>query len=207
MRDTATEIVRRLQAAGFEAFWVGGCVRDFLLGREPQDYDIATNARPEETEKLFPKTIPVGRQFGVLLVVEGGHEFQVATFRAEAEYKDGRRPEVVRFSDAREDAIRRDFTVNGLFFDPIAHQTYDWVGGEADLRARIVRTIGSPDERFAEDHLRMLRAIRFAAQRGFDIDAATFSAVRKHAEKIRLVSAERVRDELIKLFAPPHAAL
>ena len=206
MRDTAIEIVRRLQAAGFEAFWVGGCVRDCLLGREPQDYDIATNARPEQTEKLFPKTIPVGKQFGVLLVVEAGHEFQVATFRAEADYRDGRRPEVVRFSDAREDAIRRDFTINGLFFDPIANQLYDWVGGEADLRAKTVRTIGSPEERFAEDRLRMLRAIRFAAQLGFQIDAATFAAVQKHAEKIRLISAERVRDELIKLFAPPHAA-
>jgi poly(A) polymerase len=206
MRDTAIEIVRRLQGAGFEAFWVGGCVRDFLLGREPQDYDIATNARPEQTEKLFPKTIPVGKQFGVLLVVEDGHEFQIATFRAEAEYKDGRRPDVVRFSDAREDAIRRDFTVNGLFFNPIGNQLYDWVGGEADLRAKIVRTIGSPDERFAEDHLRMLRAIRFAAQLGFDIDAVTFSSVQKHSEKIQLVSAERVRDELIRLFAPPHAA-
>lgn len=206
MRTTATDIVRRLQAAGFEAFWVGGCVRDSLLGREPQDYDIATNATPEQTEKLFPKTIPVGKQFGVLLVVEGGHQFQIATFRAESDYKDGRRPENVRFSDAREDAIRRDFTVNGLFFDPIANQLHDWVGGEADLRAKIIRTIGSPDERFAEDHLRLLRAIRFAAQLGFDIEANTFAAVQTHAEKIRLVSDERVRDELLKLFAPLHAA-
>src|SRR5204862_872718 len=206
MRDAATEIVRRLQAAGFEAFWVGGRVRDVLLGRQPIDYDIATTARPEQTEKLFPKTIPVGKQFGVLLVVEGGHEFQIATFRAEADYKDGRRPETVRFADAREDAIRRDFTVNGLFFDPIANQLHDWVGGEADLRAKIIRTIGSPDERFAEDHLRLLRAIRFAAQLGFDIEPQTFAAVQKHAEKIRVVSAERIRDELLKLFAPRHAA-
>jgi poly(A) polymerase len=206
MRDTATAIVRRLQTAGFEAFWVGGCVRDFLLGREPRDYDIATNARPEQTEKLFPKIIPVGKQFGVLLVVENGHQFQIATFRAESDYKDGRRPENVHFSNAREDAIRRDFTVNGLFFDPITNQLHDWVGGEADLRARIIRTIGSPHERFAEDHLRLLRAIRFAAQLGFDVEANTFAAVQKHAEKIRLVSAERVRDELIKLFSPPHAA-
>jgi len=206
MRATAIEIVRRLQAAGFEAFWVGGCVRDVLLGREPSDYDIATNARPEQSERLFPKIIPVGKQFGVLLVVEGGHEFQIATFRAEADYKDGRRPETVRFADAREDAIRRDFTVNGLFFDPIANQLHDWVGGEKDLRAKIIRTIDSPDERFAEDHLRLLRAIRFAAQLGFEIEAQTFAAVQKHAEKIRVVSAERIRDELLKLFAPPHAA-
>jgi poly(A) polymerase len=206
MRATATEIVRRLQTAGFEAFWVGGCVRDFLLGREPQDYDIATNATPDQTETLFPKTIPVGKQFGVLLVLEGGHQFQVATFRAEADYRDGRRPEKVQFSHAREDAIRRDFTVNGLFFDPIANQLHDWVGGEKDLRAKVIRTIGSPEERFAEDHLRLLRAIRFAAQLDFNIEPQTFAAVQKHAEKIQLVSAERVRDELIKLFVPPHAA-
>lgn len=206
MRATATEIVRRLQAAGFEAFWVGGCVRDILLERDPQDYDIATNAVPEQIEKLFPKTVPVGKQFGVLLVVEDEHQFQIATFRAESNYKDGRRPENVRFSDAREDAIRRDFTVNGLFFDPIANQLHDWVGGEADLRAKIIRTIGSPDDRFAEDHLRLLRAIRFAAQLGFELEANTFAAVKAHAEKIRLVSAERIRDELIKVFTPPHAA-
>ncbi len=206
MRTIATDIVRRLQVASFEAFWVGGCVRDVLLGREPSDYDIATNARPEQTEKLFPKIIPVGKQFGVLLVVEGGHEFQIATFRAEADYKDGRRPETIRFADAREDAIRRDFTVNGLFFDPITNQLHDWVGGEKDLRAKIIRTIGSPDERFAEDHLRLLRAIRFAAQLDFEMEAQTFAAVQKHAEKIRVVSAERIRDELLKLFAPPHAA-
>lgn len=206
MRETAINIVRRLQDAGFEAFWVGGCVRDFLLGREPQDFDVATNARPEQTEKLFPKTIPVGKQFGVLLVVEDGHEFQIATFRAESDYQDGRRPEQVHFSNAREDAIRRDFTVNGLFFDPITNQTHDWVGGENDLRAKIIRTIGSPDERFGEDHLRLLRAIRFAAQLGFEIEPQTFAAIQRLAEKIKVVSAERIRDELIKLFTPPHAA-
>ena len=205
MRSTATEIVRRLQSAGFEAFWVGGCVRDFLLGREPQDYDIATNARPDQTEKLFPKTIPVGKQFGVLLIIEDGHQFQIATFRAESGYQDGRRPANVRFSDAREDAIRRDFTVNGLFFDPIANQLHDWVRGEQDLRSKIIRTIGSPDERFGEDHLRLLRAIRFAAQLGFEIEPDTFASLQRNAEKIKGVSAERIREELIQLFAPPHA--
>jgi putative nucleotidyltransferase with HDIG domain len=205
MRAIATQIVQRLQAAGFEAFWVGGCVRDFLLGREPQDFDIASNAKPEQVEALFPKTIPVGRQFGVMIVVESGHEFQIAAFRAEAEYRDGRRPGQVRFADAREDAIRRDFTVNGLFFDPIAKQLHDWVGGEADLRAKIIRTIGSPEERFGEDHLRLLRAIRFAAQLGFEIEPDTWRAVQANADKITRVSAERIRDELIKLFAPPHA--
>ncbi|HMJ90232.1 MAG TPA: HD domain-containing protein [Candidatus Acidoferrum sp.] len=205
MRKTATEIVRRLQAAGFEAFWVGGCVRDFLLGREPQDFDIASNAKPEQVEALFPKTIPVGKQFGVMIVVEGGHEFQIAAFRAEADYKDGRRPEQVRFANAREDAIRRDFTVNGIFFDPITNQLHDWVGGAEDLRAKLIRTIGSPEERFGEDHLRLLRAIRFAAQLNFEIEANTWKAVQTNAEKITRVSAERIRDELIKLFTPPHA--
>ncbi len=206
MRHTATEIVRRLRHAGYEAYWAGGCVRDALLGREPHDYDVATNATPDQIEALFSHTIPVGKQFGVIVVLEGGHQFQVATFRAEENYQDGRRPGTVRFSHAREDAVRRDFTVNALFYDPITEQVHDWVGGEKDLRARLIRTVGSPDERFAEDHLRLLRAIRFAAQLGFDIEAQTMAAVQKHAEKIKLTSAERIRDELIKLFAPPHAA-
>ena len=202
-RELAAGIVLRLQQAGFSAFWVGGCVRDFLLGREPQDYDIATDARPEQIEKLFKRTIAVGRKFGVMMVVEDEHQFQVATFRAEADYQDGRHPEQVTFSNAQADAQRRDFTVNGLFYDPIAEKLHDWVGGEKDLRAKIIRTIGAPEERFTEDHLRLLRAIRFAAQLGFEIEPQTFAAVKKLAPKIELVSAERVRDELIKLFAPP----
>ncbi|MGA2869013.1 MAG: CCA tRNA nucleotidyltransferase, partial [Verrucomicrobiota bacterium] len=165
-RETAKAIVQRLQKAGFAAFWVGGCVRDFLLGREPQDFDIATDARPEQVEKLFQKTIPVGKKFGVMVVVENGQQFQVATFRAEADYRDGRHPEKVVFANAEADALRRDFTVNGLFYDPLTQKTHDWVGGEKDLRAKIIRTIGSPEERFGEDHLRMLRAVRFAAQLG-----------------------------------------
>ena len=205
-RQLAAAIVQKLQAAGFSAFWVGGCVRDFLLGREPGDYDIATSARPDDIEKIFPRTVPVGRKFGVVVVVEGEHQFQVATFRAEADYRDGRHPETVVFADAQADAARRDFTVNGLFFDPIAEKLHDWVGGEADLRARVIRTIGSPGERFAEDHLRLLRAVRFAAQLGFEIEPATFAAVKTLAPKIKLISAERVRDELIKLLQPPHAA-
>lgn len=204
-RDIAAKIVRRLQAAGFAAFWVGGCVRDFLLERAPQDYDIATDARPEQIEKLFKKTIAVGRKFGVMIVVEGTHQFQVATFRAEADYQDGRHPKQVTFSNAQADAQRRDFTVNGLFYDPVAKKIHDWIGGERDLRARIIRTIGAPEERFAEDHLRLLRAVRFAAQLGFEIEPQTFAAVKKLAPKIELISAERIRDELIKLFSPPHA--
>src|SRR5579862_6812053 len=202
MRATATKIVRALHKAGFEAFWVGGCVRDFLLGREPEDYDIVTSALPDQIEKLFKHTIAVGRKFGVMVVVDGGHEFQVATFRAEADYQDGRHPEHVTFGNARADAERRDFTVNGLFFDPVHNQLHDWVGGEKDLRAKIIRTIGSPTERFAEDHLRLLRAVRFAARLGFEIEPHTFRAVQANAPKIRGISAERIQDELVKLFAP-----
>jgi putative nucleotidyltransferase with HDIG domain len=205
-QSTAKEIVSRLQKAGFTAFWVGGCVRDFLLGREPQDIDIATDAKPEQVEKLFKRTFAIGKKFGVIIVVEGGHQFQVATFRSEENYQDGRRPEKVVFSDAKADALRRDFTINALFYDPITETTHDWVGGEKDLRARIIRTIGKPEERFGEDHLRLLRAIRFAAQLNFEIEPATFAAVKALAPKIKLISAERIRDELLKLFRPPHAA-
>jgi poly(A) polymerase len=202
----AKEIVERLQKAGFAAFWVGGCVRDFLLGREPQDFDIATDAKPESVEKLFKRTITVGKKFGVMVVVENKHQFQVATFRAESDYKDGRRPETIHFANAEADASRRDFTVNGLFYDPISKKTHDWVGGEKDLRAKIIRTIGKPEERFAEDHLRLLRAVRFAAQLNFEIEPKTFAAIKSLAPKIKLISAERIRDELLKLFSPPHAA-
>ena len=206
MRILATAIVQRLQSAGHEAFWVGGCVRDTLLGKEPKDYDIATSARPEEVERLFRQTIPVGRQFGVLLVVENGISFQVATFRQEADYRDGRHPEQVTFAGARADARRRDFTINGLFFDPVGQALHDWVGGREDLEQRRIRTIGRPEERFAEDHLRLLRVVRFAAQLDFTIEPETLEAVGRMANRIVSVSAERIREELIRLFAPPHAA-
>jgi poly(A) polymerase len=205
LAETAGGIAARLQTAGFEAFWVGGCVRDSLLGRVPGDYDIATSARPEEMEKLFSRTIPVGRKFGVIIVVEAGHQFEVATFRAEAEYLDGRRPEKVTFAEPKADAQRRDFTVNGLFFDPVQKKVHDWVGGEQDLRRKLIRTIGAPEERFGEDHLRMLRAVRFATQLDFEIDPATFAALQLLAPKILGISAERIREELIRIFAPPHA--
>jgi len=205
-RVIAKQIVERLQSAGFAAFWVGGCVRDFLLGREPQDFDIASDAKPDDVEKLFKRTIPVGKKFGVIIVVEGEQQFQVATFRAEADYRDGRRPEKVVFANAEADASRRDFTVNGLFYDPHTEKIHDWVGGDRDLRAKIIRTIGAPEERFGEDHLRMLRAVRFAAQLGFQIEPRTLEAIRSLAPKIQAISAERIRDELIKLFSPPHAA-
>ena len=206
LKTKATEIVLRLQQAGFQAFWVGGCVRDFLLGREPGDYDIVTSALPNQIEQVFRRTIPVGRKFGVLIVLEGDDQFQVATFRAEADYQDGRHPERVSFGDATADARRRDFTVNGLFYDPIGKQLHDWVGGEGDLRKKLIRTIGVPEERFAEDHLRLLRAVRLAAQLGFEIEPVTFEAIKHATSRIQSISAERIRDELLKLFQPPHAS-
>jgi tRNA nucleotidyltransferase/poly(A) polymerase len=205
-RDIAISILRTLHTAGHEAWLVGGCVRDELRGAEPKDFDIATDARPEQVEAIFPKTIGVGKSFGVMLVLEGGEQFEVATFRAESGYTDGRRPDSVTFGDAEADALRRDFTINGLFLNPVTNELRDWVGGEADLKAGVLRTIGDPAERFGEDHLRLLRAVRFAAQLDFQIEPATFAAVQQHAENINRVSAERIRDELLKLFRPPHAA-
>jgi putative nucleotidyltransferase with HDIG domain len=205
-KSIARNIVAQLQQKGFSAFWVGGCVRDFLLGREPQDIDIATDAKPAQVEKLFQHTYAVGKKFGVIIVIEDEQQFQVATFRSEENYQDGRRPEKVVFSSAKEDALRRDFTVNALFYDPITKTTHDWVGGEQDLRAKIIRTIGRPEERFGEDHLRLLRAVRLAAQLDFEIEPQTFAAVKALAPKIKLISAERIRDELLKLFRPPCAA-
>ena len=203
MEATATRIVRRLRDAGHEAFFAGGCVRDRLLGREAHDIDVATSARPEEVQKLFPRTVAVGAQFGVIVVLEDGAEFQVATFRADGAYIDGRRPESVTFTTAEGDAHRRDFTVNGLFYDPIDNKILDYVGGEADLKAGIIRCIGSPADRFQEDKLRLLRGVRFAAVLGFRFDPATWAALREMAPSIRAVSAERIRDELAKIFAHP----
>jgi tRNA nucleotidyltransferase/poly(A) polymerase len=205
-RETATEIIRRLNEAGHEAYLVGGCVRDELRGLAPADYDIATNARPDEVEALFARTVGVGKSFGVMLVLEADEQFEVATFRADGEYIDGRHPSAVKFSDAKTDASRRDFTVNGLFLNPVTGEVHDWVSGEADLEKRILRTIGDPDARFGEDRLRLLRAVRFAAQLDFEIESATWDAVQTHANAIIQVSAERIRDELLKLFRPPHAA-
>ncbi len=202
----ARDIAARLQQNGFEAYWVGGCVRDRLLGRLPQDFDIATSARPDEIERLFSQTVPVGRQFGVVVVRLEGVSYQVSTFRAEGPYLDGRRPSSVRFTDAVEDARRRDLTVNGLFYDPVRGQLHDWVEGQLDLERKRIRMIGDPVERLGEDHLRLLRVPRFAAQLAFDIEPSTLAAVRSHAAGIRTVSAERVRDELRKLFQYPHAA-
>lgn len=206
MRETALEIVRRLRAAGHLAYFAGGCVRDRCLGREPADYDIATTATPAQVQALFAHTIPVGAAFGVVLVHEQGHDIQVAMFRAEGEYRDGRHPESVRPGTPQEDARRRDFTINGLLEDPLTGEVIDYVGGRADLAARVVRCIGDPRQRFAEDHLRLLRAVRLAANLGFTISTGTWDALRAAAPQIRQVSAERVRDELLKLLTRPGAA-
>jgi poly(A) polymerase len=200
----ARSIVERLRSKGFEALYAGGCVRDRLLGLEPHDYDVATSARPEQVEALFPRTVPVGAQFGVILVLEQGEEIQVATFRGDGVYLDGRHPESVVYTDAEGDARRRDFTVNGLFCDPLKDEILDFVGGRDDLEAGILRAIGNPSERFAEDKLRMLRAIRFATTLGSTIDPATWAAVKRHAPEIHAVSAERIRDEFCKILLSPN---
>ena len=202
-RETATEVVRALREAGHEAYLVGGCVRDLLMGAEPGDYDISTSARPLEVRGLFEKTVPVGEAFGVVLVLEGGYTFEVATFRTEGPYEDGRHPSRVEFATAEEDVLRRDFTVNGLLLDPLdpaSGNVIDHVGGREDIRRKLIRTIGDPDARFAEDHLRMLRAVRFAANLGFEVEPATLQAVRRHAPLVGRTSAERVREELTKLL-------
>ncbi|MCC7518953.1 MAG: CCA tRNA nucleotidyltransferase [Verrucomicrobiae bacterium] len=202
-RQAAARVAARLRAAGHEAFFAGGCVRDALRRRRPKDYDVATSARPSEVERLFKRTVGVGKAFGVMRVREGGVETEVATFRVDGPYRDGRRPSAVRFCGAEEDAKRRDFTVNGLFYDPARRRVADYVGGRSDLARRVLRAIGDPRARFQEDHLRMLRAVRFAAELGFRIEAATWRAVRAMAPRIRRVSSERIRDELTKLLVSP----
>ncbi len=197
-RVLAEKIVATLRSKGYEAYFAGGCVRDSLRGVEPHDFDIATNAHPQEVQKLFQKTIPVGVQFGVILVVEEGISFEVATFRHEAGYVDGRRPTEVVFTNLKQDAIRRDFTVNGLYYDPQTKKTIDYVGGEADIKAKVIRTIGNPDDRFLEDHLRLMRAIRFSVQLGYEIEETTWKAIEKHHALIQKVSQERIREEFTK---------
>lgn len=200
LETAARAICERLAATGHRAVWAGGCVRDRLLGRPFHDIDIATSARPEQVVELFPRTRPVGRSFGVVLVQQGGHWFEVATFREDLEYRDGRRPVGVRYADEIADARRRDFTINGMFYDPLTDEVRDYVDGRADLAARLVRAIGDPRRRFAEDRLRMVRAVRFAATLEFDIEPATAAAIRELAPAIVEVAAERLREELNRLW-------
>ncbi len=199
--ELARRIVHRLRRQGRQAWLVGGCVRDRLLGRQPEDYDVATDAPPELVLELFPGARLVGARFGVVLVREGEAEVQVATFRSDHAYRDGRRPSAVSFeTDPRRDVLRRDFTINGLLMDPDSGQVLDFVGGRKDLAAGLIRAIGNPEERFAEDHLRMLRAVRFAAALGFRIEPATLAAIRRQRQRIRQIAAERIQEELVRLL-------
>jgi len=229
LKEFTISIVRKLRGAGYQAYLVGGCVRDLLLGREPADYDVATDATPDEVMRIFPETYAVGAQFGVVLVPvpkdpsvspvssvvsvsdpnhrgHGGKTVEVATFRSDIGYSDGRHPDEVRYSkNPREDVARRDFTINGLLLDPITNEVLDYVGGQKDLAEKIIRTIGQAERRFAEDKLRMLRAVRFAARFGYTIESGTLAAIQKLASQIRQVSRERVRDELTKMLTEDHA--
>ncbi|MCA9023409.1 MAG: CCA tRNA nucleotidyltransferase, partial [Planctomycetaceae bacterium] len=207
----AVDIVRKLRDAGFQALWAGGCVRDLLLGKEPKDYDVATNALPDQVRHLFGtrRTLAVGASFGVIIV--RGHQpdcdVEVATFRSEGPYLDGRRPEHVRFTTAEEDAQRRDFTINGMFYDPLNESIYDYVGGKSDLQQHLIRAIGDPLERMQEDKLRLLRAIRFAATLQFHLAETTFQAIQRMSNEITVVSPERISDELRKMLIHPNRRL
>lgn len=203
METSARWVVERLQQEGFVAFYAGGCVRDMLRGEKPVDYDIATSARPEQVQQLFPRTYAVGAHFGVICVLVGDIEFQVATFRADGVYLDGRHPDAVTFSSPQKDAERRDFTINGMFYNPVSGEVIDFVGGRADLEAKILRAIGNPEDRFREDHLRMLRAVRFSATLDIEIEKETWQALKAHAASITTVSAERIREELVRMFLSP----
>ncbi len=203
MRDTAVSLVQRLQDAGHIAYFNGGCVRDELRGATPKDYDIATGAPPEEVQALFENSRAVGAHFGVILVHEDGNDYEIATFRTEGDYSDGRRPDSVEFASAEEDAERRDFTINGIFLDPLTGEIIDFVGGQDDIERRRIRAIGDPEERFGEDHLRMLRAVRFSAALDFEIEQATFDAIKKHAPEIKRISEERIRDEISRILVAP----
>ena len=200
LQDKARFIVQRLRQEGYEAFFAGGCVRDMLLNKSPQDYDIATSARPEDLQRLFPQTIPLGAQFGVILVLIDGQPFEVASFRHDGPYLDGRRPSHVRYGSLEEDILRRDFTINGMVYDPIEDRVIDLVEGRRDLERRLVRAIGNAEERFEEDRLRMIRAVRFAASLDFEIDAATFDAIKKFAGTITQIAWERIGDEVTRIL-------
>lgn len=203
-RQFALDVVAKLRAAGHQALWAGGCVRDQLLGKTPKDYDVATDAEPERIREVFgrKRTLAIGAAFGVITVLgpQNAGQIEVATFRRDIGYSDGRRPDAVAFTSAEEDAKRRDLTINGIFFDPVAEKYLDYVGGQDDLKNNIVRAIGNPHERFAEDKLRMLRAVRFATTFQFSLDAATLRAVQAHATDIRTVSAERIAAEMRRML-------
>lgn len=205
-RQAASDIVRQLRDAGFAAYLVGGCVRDIVMGNEPKDYDIATSAEPPQVAEMFPDSLMVGARFGVVIVPREEGNVEVATFRSDGAYADGRHPVNVQYSNsAEEDVRRRDFTINGLLYDPIEDKVIDFVGGQADIRRGRISTIGDPHKRFGEDRLRMLRAVRFAARFNFELDTAAADAIRELAAEIRMVSAERIRDEILKILTQAQA--
>lgn len=205
-KQAAIEIIQRLQEHGFQALLAGGCVRDMLLGRPAKDYDVATDAQPADVIRLFRRTLKVGARFGVVIVLIGSEQVEVATFRSEAGYEDGRHPTEVRFTSAAEDASRRDFTINGMFYDPRKEQVIDYVEGQVDLAKGVIRTIGSPEERFGEDYLRMLRAVRFSTRLGFAIEPETYAAIGRNAAKIARISGERIAAELEGILVHPNRA-
>ncbi|MEJ2649436.1 MAG: CCA tRNA nucleotidyltransferase [Sedimentisphaerales bacterium] len=205
-REAALKIIKKLNKSGYEALLAGGCVRDMLLGRRASDYDVATNAHPNDVIKLFRRTLKVGAKFGVVIVMLKNRKVEVATFRTETGYVDGRRPGTVHFSSAKEDASRRDFTVNGMFYDPLKKEVIDYVDGQGDLKRKILRTIGNANERFSEDYLRMLRAVRFSTQLGFEIESSTWQAICANAKRITRISGERIAIELKVILANPDRA-
>lgn len=205
MQKKAITIIKKLRKQGFKAFFAGGCVRDQIMGNQSDDIDIATSAKPEAVLKLFPKTFEKGKAFGVTSVMIGKQEFEVATFRKEGKYSDGRHPDHVEWTDDREDALRRDFTINGLFYDPIEKRIIDYVGGQKDIRDKMVRTIGDARQRFEEDKLRMMRAVRFATRFQYTLDPKAGEAILEMSPKIVEVSPERIRDELIKILTQEYA--
>ena len=206
-KSASIEVIKQLRAAGFEAVLAGGCVRDLLLGRAANDYDVATSASPREVIRLFGRTIKIGEHFGVVVVLLAGQQVEVATFRSEGGYEDGRHPNQVQFSGAQEDALRRDFTINGMFYDPLKKEVIDYVGGQQDLSNKVIRTIGKPEERFGEDYLRMLRAVRFSTQLDFAIEPQSWSAIGDYAKNITRISGERIAMELESILVDPNRSL
>ncbi|MBT4366737.1 CCA tRNA nucleotidyltransferase [Candidatus Peregrinibacteria bacterium] len=205
MKPTSIQIIEILKKAGHEAYWAGGCVRDMLLGVEPKDFDIVTSAKPDEIEDLLEHTIPIGKEFGVILAVQNGHNFEVATFRSDSGYSDGRRPDAIEYTNAEEDAKRRDFTINSMFYDPQEDKVIDYLDGQKDMKEKLVRFIGDPEERIKEDHLRLLRAVRFKNNFDFQYPPDTYKAIHKNAHLISKISKERIRDELNKMIMGDNA--
>lgn len=205
-RQLSINIIRRLRQHGHESLLAGGCVRDRLLGVRPKDYDVATSASPQQVQELFSRTLPVGAAFGVIIVMDGDVQVEVATFRSEGPYADGRHPSSVRFATAEEDARRRDFTINAMFYDPLSRRLIDFVGGRSDLEKRVIRAVGDARERFREDHLRMLRAVRFASRLDFSLARSTRAALKELAPLVARTSGERIRDELEQILSHPHRA-